>query len=205
MKAPMTRLLVTLMVLGAPLAWGQSLTPSAPSVLAPYTKCTFSDQLGAVSIDHLHDVPMIRSVNTASGSKPVSVADGYRVMLAYPNTDYFVNLKVELSVAGSFSEDKRYITERMQEIAAHSTSKAMKLEQATIKGISVYSLNNPDINVGGVLSFYTLFDEAKDIVVTAYILNGEPQHRAFESLAKYRELRDRFVNAFASCMAENRA
>ena len=57
----------------------------------------------------------------------------------------------------------------------------------------------------GVVGFYTLFDESRGIVVTAYILNGDPQHRAFQSVAQYRELRDKFLNTYASCMAKNRA
>jgi len=135
----------------------------------------------------------------------VSVADGYRVMLAYPDTDYFVNLKIEKSVAGKFSEDKQHVVEQMQEIVAHSSGRIMKLEQTTTKGIAVFGLNNRGIDTGGVISFYTLFDDAKAIVVTAYILNGDPQHRAFDTVAQYLNLRDRFVSAYVSCMAKNRA
>jgi hypothetical protein len=202
----MTRQLSALVLyfVAAPFAWGQLLNPAAPSTLVPYTICAFSDRLAAVSVDRLNDTPMIRMVNTASGSKPVSVADGYRVMFAYPNTDYFVNLKVEQSVAGRFAEDRQHIVEQMQEIVAHSSGRIMKLEQNTTKGIAVFGLNNRGIDTGGVVSSYTLFDDAKGIVVTAYILNGDPRHRAFDSVAQYLELRDRFVSAFVSCMAKNR-
>jgi hypothetical protein len=196
---------LALALVAAPFAWGQLLTPAAPSILVPYTMCTFSDQLAAVSVDRLNDTPMARTVNTASGSKPVSVADGYRVMLAYPNTDYFVNLKVEQSVAGRFAEDKQHIVEQMQEIVAHSSGRLVKLEQTTTKGIVVFGLNNRGIDTGGVVSFYTLFDETKGIVVTAYILNGDPQHRAFDNMAQYLKLRDKFVSAYVSCMAKTRA
>jgi hypothetical protein len=206
-ETAMTRQLSALVLyfVAAPSAWGQLLTAAAPSTLVPYTLCTFSDRLAAVSVDRLNDTPMSRAVNTASGSKPVSVADGYRVMLAYPNTDYFVNLKVEQSVAGSFAEDKQHIVEQMQEIVAHSSGRIMKLEQTTTKGIAVFGLNNREIDTGGVVSFYTLFDDAKGIVVTAYILNGDPQHRAFDSMAQYLKLRDKFVSDYVSCMAKNRA
>jgi len=197
----MTRLLATLMVLGASLARGQSLNQPMVSVLEPYTRCTFSDQLRAVSVDHLDDTPMIRSVNTASGSKPVSVADGYRVMLAYPNTDFFVNLKIERSIAGRFTEDKQHIIAQMHEMAGQSSGRIAKVERMAIKGINVFGLNNRGIEGGGVVSFYTLFDDPRAIVVTAYILNGDPQHRAFQSIAQYRELRDRFLNTYASCMS----
>jgi hypothetical protein len=200
-EGAMKRLLVILMVLSASLVRGQSLTPLASSVLAPYTKCAFSDQLSAVSVDHLDDAPMIRSVNTASGSKPVSVADGYRVMLAYPNTDYFVNLKIEQSVTGRFTEDKQHIIAQMHEMASQSSGRIAKVEQMTIKGITVFGLNNQGIEGGGVVSFYTLFDDPRGVVVTAYILNGDPQHRAFQSMAQYRVLRDRFLNTYASCMS----
>ena len=196
---------IVLYVAVAPSAWGQLLPSEMPSVLVPYTLCTFSDGLAAESVDRLNDAPMFRSVTTASGSESVSVADGYRVMLAYPNTDYFVNLKIELSIAGRFAEDKQHIVEQMREIVAHSSGRIMKLEQASSKGISVYGLNNRGIDNGGVASFYTLFDDAKGIVVTAYILNGDPQHRAFANMAQYLKLRDRFVSTYMSCMAKNRA
>src|SRR5258706_15462400 len=87
--------------------YAQLLNPSdRPSPLVPYTNCPLSNGLASVSVERAPHLPMARPVETPSGTRGVSVADGYRVILAFPNTDPFVNLKIEISVAGGVVGEK---------------------------------------------------------------------------------------------------
>jgi hypothetical protein len=147
---------------------------------------------------------MARPVETASGTKRVSVADGYRIMLAYPNTDPFVNLKVEVSVSGQYASDKRAVLEQMETMAAGARGVTMKVERSDINGVEVVALNNPTLEASG-LSFYSLFDDRREMIVTAYILNQRPERRVFQDMASYRKLKDALVQEYAQCMAKNRS
>jgi hypothetical protein len=174
-----------------------------PDPLKPFTECRFDDGLQVVSVDRLPPGEEWRSVDTRSGSKSVSLADGYRVMLAYPNTDYFVNLKVEQSQAGMFRWDTATIVESMEWLASQGNGAAVPLEHTQIGGLDAYGFTQPSLNGGGVLSLYSLFDNKLEMVITAYVLNQPPQRRKFRTMEEYRTLRDRFLARYAACVAEH--
>ena len=172
--------------------------------LRAYTTCRFDDGLEAVSVKRLPPGVQQRSVNTKSGRMPVSMADGYRVMLAYPNTDYFVNLKVEASASGRFAEDKKAIIEQMKLMSSQTQGEALPLEHTQMNGLDIFALNNPTLLGGGPISFYSLFDDQRGVVITAYILNQTPERRKFQSITEYRKLRDTFLSKYASCITADR-
>lgn len=168
--------------------------------LAAYTRCPREGQLTAVAVDHASGLATPRTVETAAGSRAVSVADGYRVMLAFPATRPFVNLKVERSVAGQYAADKQTVIDQMQFLADGVPSHTVALTRRVQDGIDVAAIDNPSLTAG-VISFYTLFDDAHGVIATAYLLNQAPEQRAFKTLAEYATLRDRFVQDFTACMA----
>jgi len=182
----------------------QLLDPSdQPSRLVPYTSCTLSGGLAPISVDRAPHLPMARPVETPSGTKRVSVADGYRVMLAFPNTDPFVNLKIEVSVAGRYAEDKGVVLEQMQAMAADSGDPNVRLERSVRNGVDIASLNRSALE-GGVIGIYSLFDDAESMIVTAYVLNQLPGRRAYKDMDGYKKLRDAFLQEYIKCMAANR-
>jgi hypothetical protein len=192
------------LLLTAATASSQLLDPSRqPSQLVPYTRCTLSGGLIPVSVERAPNLPMARSVETVSGTKRVSVADGYRVILAFPNTDPFVNLKIEVSVAGLYANDKQAVLEQMQALAASAKGVSMSVERSTLNGIEVAALNNPTVD-SSIISFYSLFDDAESMIATAYILNQLPERRAFRDMLGYKTLRDAFIQDYTQCMAKNR-
>jgi hypothetical protein len=146
---------------------------------------------------------MARPADSPNGKRLVSVADAYRVILAFPNTDPFVNLKIEVSVAGRYSEDKRAVLEQMQDFAASAKGVTVSLERSTRNGVDIAGLNNPSIE-SSQISLYSLFDDKETLIVTAYILNQVPERRAFKDMAAYKRLRDAFLQEYAQCMATNR-
>jgi len=181
-------------------------TPEVPprqaDALRRYTTCEFADGLKAVSVDRLPENVTRRPVETTSGPREITLADGYRVLLAYPDGDYFVNLKVEMSEAGKFTEDKKAVIDQMGYLSAQAKGAPLPLEHATMKGLDAYSLNNPGIAGTGPISFYSLFDDAKGVVITAYLLNQRPDRRKFKTIEEYRVLRDAFLDSFTACVGE---
>jgi hypothetical protein len=204
----MNNFALRLFLLGVLLIAGRSnaqlLDPARlPSKLLPYTQCSFSGGLASVSTERAPNLPMARPVETPSGTKRVSVADGYRAILAFPNTDPFINLKIEVSVAGRYAEDKRTVLEQMQAFADGAKGIKMSVERSTLNGVDVAGLNNPSIQ-SNQISLYSLFDDKETMIVTAYILNQVAERRAFKDMASYRKLRDAFIKEYTLCMAKNR-
>ena len=196
--APVAAFLAALLYAGPTCAqWAE--LPQSPSVLAKYTNCPMRGGLAAVYIDRAPRLPMVRPVETACGHKSVSVADGYRVILAFPDKDPFVNLKIEISTSGRYELDKQTILEQMQFLADDSSG-GVPLERARRGEVDIASFTNPDFT-HGVISFYTLFNDKKNIVASAYILNQKPERRAFQDMQQYRALRDRFIDDLVSCIS----
>src|SRR5258706_13400174 len=77
--------------------YAQLLNPSdRPSPLVPYTNCPLSNGLASVSVERAPHLPMARPVETPAGPRRLSVADGYSVVLAVPNTGACVKHNIEV-------------------------------------------------------------------------------------------------------------
>ena len=172
---------------------------AAPSALLSYAGCPLGGNLAAVSINpRTTTAPPERTVATETGTAAVSVAEGYRVVLAFPDTDAFVNLKIERSVPGHYAADKQIVLDQLQSIAKRKAGGGGAVERSQDKGIDIAALNNSTL-AGGIVSVYQLFDDEQEVIATAYLLNN--QRRAFQTYEQYQGLRDRFVGDLASCMA----
>ena len=171
--------------------------------LGPITQCINRDGFHYETKDRRTAAAGTRTVDTASGPMPVSVVDGYRLMVYRKSSSPLVNLKIERSAQGGFTDDRQAIITQMKDIAAGTRSPyQVSLETSTQDGIEVAAINNSDIDhVSGVISMYTLMDAANGNVATAYLLNQRPEVREYHSNAEYAELRDRFINLLSGCMA----
>jgi hypothetical protein len=175
--------------------------PLTPSALEGYTKCQYEGGLTAIVVERAPQLPMDRPVVTAAGTKYVSVADGYRIILEFPYTSPFVNLKVESSVSGHYTMDKAAVLEQVQGIVGANKNGEYTLDRTSVHGIEVLAVNRSKLE-GGTIGLYTFFDDARTVIATAYILNQLAEERAFHDLSEFRALRDRFVTEFTSCMSE---
>ncbi len=173
----------------------------AADPLKSYTTCKFTDGLEAVAVDHLSADVKSRTVETKEGKKQVSMADGYRLMLAYPSEGAFVNLKVEKSAQGRFGADKQAIVEGMDFMSSQARGGVVPLEHKRMGRLDVFAINNPALHGPGPVSMYTLFDDGKEIVITAYVLSQSPERRKFQTIGEYRELRDRFLETYVKCVS----
>ena len=171
--------------------------------LGPIAECISGDGFHYETKDRRPAAARTRNVNTSSGPKLVTAVDGYRMMIYRKSSAPFVNLKVEQSAEGHFANDRLVIIDQMKEVVASTKPPhRVSLETSTQNGIEILALNNPEIDyVSGVISLYTLMDEANGIVASAYLLYQRPEVREYASHAEYTGLRDRFINLLSDCMS----
>ena len=174
----------------------------AADPLRPLTRCTFGKDLQAQSVRRWTDPTPWRAVQTSTGPMQVSVADGYRMLLAFPDTAPFVNLKIERSLPGRLAADRTAILAQMTSFAATPGATVAPFRAVERNGVEILALNNTTLN-GGVISIYTLISEKTNVIATAYLLNQKPSERKFKTYEQYRALRDDFIFALAVCMAES--
>jgi hypothetical protein len=170
-----------------------------PSELAHFTQCEFTDGLKIVQADRLVPRPKIRGVDTADGYKRILMIDGYRLLLAYPETRYFANLKVEKSDASLYANDKQAIIESLKLIHSQGHNVDRNIENKNLKSFDLYGLDNPVIEIDGPIGMYLLFKDSEQIVITIYFLNQNPNFRKFQNYEEYQQLRDKFLNEFTEC------
>jgi hypothetical protein len=85
-----------------------------------------------VQVDRLPKKVKSRTVKTSSGDQKISLADGYRVMVAYnEHRDWFANIKAEKSVAGEYERDKQSAIENLK----WAVSVGTEMEPGTRKGL----------------------------------------------------------------------
>jgi hypothetical protein len=189
------------MVLTDPAAVLAQETPADP--LRPLTTCAFGKDLQARSVSRWNEPRPWRMVQTSNGPKRVSVADGYHMQLAFPDTAPFVSLKLERSTPGRLAADRTAILAQMTSFAARPGVTVAPFKVIERHGIEIMALNNPSLDSGGVISVYTLISEKTNVIATAYLLNQKPSQRKFKNYQQYQALRDDFIFALAVCMAES--
>ena len=178
-------------------------TTSRDDSLKPYTSCRFEDDLKVVQVDRLPKGVTFRTVTTSSGEKKVSLADGYRVMVAYPKADFFANIKAEESNPDDYAKDKETVTEGLKWAIAHS--KEMESQEplkVSYNGFEGYAMNRKSL-VGNTLGITVLFSDAEHHIITIYFLNENPKKRKFQTIEEWRTLRDNFLNRYTSCVKVN--
>ena len=168
--------------------------------LRALTTCPFGNDLQARSVSRW-TAGASRMVQTASGPMSVSVADGYRMLLAFPGSAPFVNLKLERSQPGKLAADRTAILAQMTSFAAAPGAKVAPFKVIERNGVEIMALNNAELTPG-VISVYTLISEKTNVIATAYLLNQKPEQRKFQTFEQYQALRDEFIYSLAVCMAE---
>lgn len=168
--------------------------------LRQLTTCSFGKDLQARNVSRW-TAGASRMVQTANGPMQVSVADGYRMLLAFPGTAPFVNLKLERSQPGKLAADRTAILAQMTSFAATPGAQVAPFKVVERNGVEIMALNNSELR-SGVISVYTLISEKSNVVATAYLLNQKPDERKFQNFEQYQALRDEFIYSLAVCMAE---
>jgi hypothetical protein len=200
------------LLLATPTALAQNASGTAPSASATqlaalhdYESCTFDDGLQIVKIDSLPPGEQQRTINTPEGSKVIHMLAGRRIMFAYGvGGDLFADVKPEVLPDATWATEKQDL---LGEIAAMLTSDHDTLPNTslptTMHELEVHGLDRTGLK-GGTLGFYLLFDNARHIATSVYLLNQEPLTRRFATIEQYRGLRTRFLATYTGCIAQNR-
>ena len=200
----------TTVVVPAPAPAQNSAAPGAPSAaiaapLLPYTTCDFPDALRVVELNPLPPGVTGRPVETARGIEHVDFLSGVRVMFAYPLTDFFANVRVELLPHGSYAAEKKILLANMAYIESqpHGPMRAEALPVG-LHGFDVHGNDRYKLQ-GSVLGMYLLIDDAAHIVATVDFLNQQSWQRKFQTMDQYGRLRDNFLRNYTGCIRQNQA
>ena len=68
-----------------------------------------------------------------------------------------------------------------------------------LNGFEIYGLDRVRLE-GSTLGIYLLFDNRTQIATTIYFVNADPDKRKFSTLEAYAQLRDRFLDAYTTCI-----
>ncbi len=171
--------------------------------LQPYVRCEgFADGVRGVKLDSR---PMggdpWREVFVGATKRRVSVVHGYRVMFAYPGTDFFANLKAEQSDPTKYVEDKE--TVRLSLSDAARTEGNVDVKDFKLQGFSGQTLTRRTLT-GNTLGITQIFSDEDSVIITIYFLNQAPERRKFKTYEEFVSLRDKFVTGYADCVGKKR-
>jgi hypothetical protein len=175
------------------------------SVLQAYESCHFDDGLQVVQVDALPPGVQERSINTSGGPKQIKMAAGRRVMLAYATGSFVANIKPELLPADLWRAEKHSLLDELNFLLAsdHGNVPESGLP-AQLDGLELHGFDRGSLS-GSVLGFYMLFDDARHIATSVYLLNQDPLTRSFQTIEQYHALRNRLLTGYAACIAQNQA
>jgi len=201
------KLVVVFMIVGSlnftPRSFGQS--AKRDDSLKPFTTCDLDSGLRIVQVDRLPKDVKSRTVTTSKGEQPVSLADGYRVMVAYnDHKDWFANIKAEKSITSEYEADKELVIENLKWAA--STSKEMETQEPVKVSFGDYEGYGTSKRtlVGNMLGIYVLFSDADRTITTFYFINQNPKRKRFQTIEEWRVLRDEFLKTYTTCVKNNR-
>ena len=198
----LAKLGIVLMIVGSLNSPARSFnqTSERDDSLKPFTACDLHDGLKIVQVDRLPKKTKSRTVKTNRGDRKISLADGYRVMVAYnEHRDWFANIKAEKSVAGEYEKDKQSAIENLK--WAVSVGKEMESPEpvkVSFGAFEGYGSNRRTL-VGNMLGIYVLFSDVDATIITFYFINQNANRKRFETIDEWRVLRDEFLKTYTAC------
>jgi hypothetical protein len=156
-------------------------------------------------VDRLPKDIKSRTVETSKGEKEVSLADGYRVMVAYNDKrDWFANIKAEKSFDAEYELDKAAVIENLK-WAASTTDELESPEpvKVSINGHEGYGTSKHELK-GNMLGIYVFFSDANRTITTIYFINQNAKRKRYQSIEEWRTIRDGFLNTYTTCINSGR-
>jgi hypothetical protein len=202
-----TALLLCSVAVAAQITPPSQISPSdAAAALHDYESCSFDDGLEIVKVDSLPPGLQERTITTLEGPKVVHILDGRRILFAYGlSGNPFANVKPELLPSDTWTTQKSNLLDEIQAMQrADFTMRPNTTLPETMHGVEVHGFDRTDLN-GGTLGFYLLFDNARHVATSIYLLNQQPLTRRFQTIEEYRNLRTRFLAAYTGCVAQNQS
>ena len=178
----------------------QIISRSDSSAFDRYTTCRFSDGLAVVESSPLAQGVHARTVETSKGPRQIEMIEGRRVMFAYPDKDFYANVKVEILPEKNYAETRQSLIDNFDYLLASGDGNTRNYGlKPTLNGQDVRGLDRDKLE-GGVLGVYLLLNDDSRMVTTIYLLNQEPKDRSFQTMGEYRAMRDRFLETYTACI-----
>jgi len=208
---------VVVVISGLIPAFGQT----SPDILKSYVDCKFADGLVMSDVKHIvkkGNKP--RAVNTSDGPKEVSRIGSYRVMIKYPEHDYFMaNIRPEKSLASEYEGDKPKVIDFLANIAKDDETMETPVPlKETYNGFDFLiryrkgfrfdkykSKKNPngDIDTVGIGILLSNLDQT---ITTIYFFNTTaPRGKGigFKSIDEWNTARKQFLTKYTQCINSN--
>lgn len=205
---PLAKFVVIAMIVGSLTSPSRSFAQSSKrdDSLKPFTTCKLDSGLRIAQVDRLPKDVKSRTVETSKGNQKISLADGYRVMVAYNNDrDWFANIKAEKSLTEEYERDKEGVIENLKWAA--STSKELEsLEpvKVSFNGYEGYGTSKRALTTEAMLGIYVLFSDTERTITTIYFINQNAKRKRFETIEEWKSVRDEFLNTYTTCINNNR-
>ena len=201
------KLIMVVLIVGSLNSPARSLVQSSKrdDSLKPFTSCDLHDGLRIVQVDRLPEKVKSRDVKTSSGDRKISLADGYRVMVAYnEDRDWFANIKAEKSVAAQYETDKQNAIENLK--WAVSMGKEMESNEPVQVSFGEYEGYGSSRRtlIGNILGTYVLFSDLDHTITTFYFINQNSTRKRFQTIEEWRTVRDEFLRTYTTCVKKNR-
>lgn len=201
----MARLVIVLMIAGSLTAPSFAQSSERDDSLKPFTTCELSNGLKIVQVDRLPKSVKSRTVETSKGDKKISLADGYRVMVAYnENRDWFANIKAEKSVTAEYERDKEFVVENLKWAA--STSKDLESQEPVKVSFGEFEGygTSKRMLAGNMLGIYVLFSDTDRTITTIYFINQNAKRKRFQTIEEWQVVRDEFLKTYTNCVKNSR-
>jgi hypothetical protein len=202
----LAKLMMVAIIAGSLNSPARSQSSERDDSLKPFTSCTLDNGLKIVQVDRLPKDVKSRTVKTSKGDQRISLADGYRVMVAYnDDRDWFANIKAEKSVTAEYEQDKERALENLKWAA--STSKELESSEPVKVSFGEYEgyATSKKTLTGNMLGIYVLFSDADRTIITFYFINQNSKRKRFQTVEEWRVLRDGFLNTYTTCVKSNRS
>jgi hypothetical protein len=131
----------------------QNLPRSDSSTFDRYTTCKFADGLTVVETAPLAPGIHARTVETSKGPRQVEMVEGRRVMFAYPDKDFYANVKVEILPEKNYVETRQFLIDSFDYTLASGSRNTRNYGlKPMLNGLDVRGLDR-DKPEGGVAWF----------------------------------------------------
>lgn len=181
MHCPPTRTsapaVVPALSLAVALAFSLGASPAAQAqrpegTLEPVVDCVSRGDWQVLERSRLPEHVRARRVDTLQGPARVSLADGWRLLLAPPGgTAPSLNVKIERSMPAHFDADRAALRAQMAYFVSRAPA-ALPLHDETTGNVSLLMLRRPDLVSRGAMGVATLTNAATQLVVSATFLDA---------------------------------
>jgi hypothetical protein len=185
---------------------GASSIPAGPAPksypeLKVYESCAFPDGLQVVDTADMPSDVHARPVQMHGVTKSVPLLAGRRIVFAYPGSDPYASVKVELLPAENYAANRKLILDDFDDIVSSDKHVAKNASRKPLlNSFFIEGLDRDEIKTN-TLGIYLLMDDHARVVTTVYFLN--PTKIPLKSPAEYGQKRDTFLYNYTRCIRDN--